>query len=103
MLRTHSFMSVRPRREALGIAARDMAHHLGITTATFYRYERGDARPFFDQAIAIAKLLNCEPSDLARDLTLQERVQFIAPAPAAAIADDDIDIRFPGGVDEEPE
>ncbi len=74
---THSLQGLRPVRDLLQIRAQTVADRLGCTITTYYRYEGGKRRIYFDQALSIAQLLRVDVGMLAREPTLEERVELM--------------------------
>lgn len=58
MLLSHPLMSVRFRRDLLGIKATEIARRLGMEPASYSRIERGERRCYIDKAIVLAKMLH---------------------------------------------
>lgn len=48
----------RARREAAGASLRDFGRELGVSAMTVFRWERGDATPRRDRAVAYRQLLD---------------------------------------------
>jgi transcriptional regulator with XRE-family HTH domain len=74
--RDHPLGSVRHRRQLLRLPATYFANRIGVTVTTFNRFERGERRAYFDQAIAIAKALGCALEDLGRPVTPEEEFEL---------------------------
>jgi transcriptional regulator with XRE-family HTH domain len=55
----HLLVGVRTRRQYLRVGVKELAERLNMTESSYRRFERGDRRPYLDQAITIAKMLNC--------------------------------------------
>lgn len=56
--------TAREARIAAGIDATRAAAAIGVSLSTLSRYERGEGEPSFSQGMALARLLECEPSAL---------------------------------------
>lgn len=76
-LAQHTLMSARHRRQILDISAAAVATRIGVTVTTYNRFERGERRPYLDQALAIAKTLGCMVEDLGRPMTMDEELALI--------------------------
>lgn len=63
-------------REALGVKVTDVAKRLGLTAATYYRFERGQRRMYFDQAVAVAAMMNVPVGMFARPITTDEALEL---------------------------
>jgi transcriptional regulator with XRE-family HTH domain len=75
-LMTHPLSSVRTRRQLLDIPASQMAARLGCTVTTYNRFERGERRCYFDQAITIAAMLGCTLNELSGPISDEEQVRL---------------------------
>jgi transcriptional regulator with XRE-family HTH domain len=75
-LAQHSLSGLRPRRTLLRIPATQLASRLGVTTTTYNRFERGERRAYFDQAIALAAALGCTLEQLRRPPTIDEELEL---------------------------
>jgi DNA-binding XRE family transcriptional regulator len=47
------------------VTRREASKTVGVTETTMWHWERGDATPRLDQAMALAKLYGCSMSELA--------------------------------------
>ena len=58
--------TAREARIHAGIDATRAAASIGVSVSTLWRYERGDSEPSFSQGMALARLLQVEPTSLVR-------------------------------------
>jgi transcriptional regulator with XRE-family HTH domain len=64
MLTDHCLAGLKSIRQDRGISPPDLARAIGVTTNSYYRYERGDARIQFDKVCLLADMLGCSLDDL---------------------------------------
>lgn len=61
----HPLYGVRERREAKDMTGDQIAHMLGVTRNTYYRYERGERIITLPRALSLSRILGCTVEDLA--------------------------------------
>ena len=65
-------MTLKERREALGLYQRDLAEQLGVTQSAIHKWEHGKAYPKVAHLRAMAVLFHCPMTELIDDLYRQE-------------------------------
>ena len=65
-------MTLKERREALGLYQRDLAEQLGVTQSAIHKWEAGKSYPDVPHLRALSVLLRCSVSELIDDLYRQE-------------------------------
>lgn len=80
-------VSIRERREALGLSRTELAEAVGISAKSLSRYESGEREPRASDLVKIASNLGCSVEDLVENPTLpRERPGDRMTANAALIA-----------------
>ncbi len=62
----HCLINLKAIRLTAGVKPAELAKRLGITPATYYRYENGSRRIYFDQAVTLATTLGCKVEDFTK-------------------------------------
>lgn len=65
--------NIRDLREAAEMTQFELAQELGVTITTIYNWERGTSEPFARHLLALAKLFDVSPFDIA--LPVVEKVK----------------------------
>lgn len=86
----HPLAGLKTRREMEHMRASDLARRIGVTTASYYRFERGERRIYLDKARAIASTLGCTVDALAHEPTPEEQVEAMHKGKASRPAPDGV-------------
>jgi transcriptional regulator with XRE-family HTH domain len=87
ILKTHCLAGLRSIREQRGIEASELAAAIGVNLSSYYRFERGERRIYFDKAVLLARQLDCSLHDF-----LVDRPGATITAPPAAPTPDAAEI-----------
>lgn len=69
-------LSIRPRRERLGLSQRDLAERCNVNQTAISQWERGSSLPSCDKLPLIAAALRCSIDDLYAEASVNTRPQY---------------------------
>lgn len=90
----HCLEGLRTIRKVRRISPTELAERIGVTPASYSRYEVGTRRMYVDQLLVVAKRLGVRMDDLAHPLTEDEAALLCDARDKAAIAAGTFDQRL---------